>query len=198
MNILYSGGAKGADTIFAMCAQHRGDKVYAFSFPGHKVEIGKYELNEGQLEGQLDTILIAAKGLKRQISKTPTKHPGFRFIRNLILRNAWQIHGLKEHGPTTVVYAVAPLNKFHTQVEGGTAWAVEIAVRQTEVPVYVFDLKTNKWYLWVEDKFHVQKGTPPTPTGVYTGIGSRDMTDEGIEAIGNLFNLPISPLEDPK
>jgi len=192
-NILYSGGAEGADSIFALCAQHRGDEVYAFSFPGHKVElIGKVELNDGDLELHLESIMTAAKGLKRSFSRTMPKHPRFRFIRSLILRNAWQIMG-NDRGPTESVYAVSPLNKFHNQVIGGTAWAIEIAIRQMQIPVYVFDLKTEKWYVWVEDKFHSTQ-QPLPPTGIYTGIGSRNLTDVGIEAIGNLYNLPISPL----
>ncbi len=194
-NVLYSGGAHGADSVFALCAQHRGDEIIAFSFPGHKADIGKYELDDGQLEEHLDSVILAGKGLKRQVAKKPSKHPRFRFIRNLILRNSWQIWGTPEHGQTQAVYVVAPLDKFHRQVSGGTAWALEIALHQTEVPVYVFDLKSEKWYVWVEDKFHSTE-LPPTPSGIYTGIGSRAISDVAIGAIGNLYRLPISPLID--
>jgi len=114
-NILYSGGAHGADSVFA-------------------------------LEEHLESVILAGKGLKRQVAKKPSKHPRFRFIRNLILRNSWQIWGVPEHGQTQAVYAVAPLDKFHRQVSGGTAWALEIALHQTEVPVRI-RLKIRKMVL---------------------------------------------------
>ena len=195
-NVLYSGGADGADSVCALCAKHRGDEIIAFSFHGHKkIDHGRHELDDGQLEEHLESTSTASKGLKRQVGRKPSPHPRFRYIRSLILRNAWQVWGTEEYGQTQAVYAIASLDKFHRQVEGGTAWAVEIALHQTEIPVYVFDLKSEKWYTWADDKFHSTE-LPPAPSGVYTGIGSRKLSDVAIEAVGHLYRLPISPFED--
>jgi hypothetical protein len=201
MNILYSGGAPGADTIFAMCAANRGDEVYHFSFHGHKAcnVGGVVVLSPGALEKYTDVLVLAGKTLGKTYSKKMPEHPRFKHIRSLLARNAWQIFGIEKTlneeteklepaGPSTAVYAVAPLSKDKKLVEGGTGWAVAIATHQTEIPVYVFDLKSNRWHMWVGDTFSTCE-SPPSPEGVYTGIGSRDMTDEGIEAIGKLYGL---------
>jgi hypothetical protein len=67
-------------------------------------------------------------------------------------------------------------------------WAVALACHQTDIPIHVFDLKSNVWHIWVEDKFHPAQ-EPSPPSGTYTGIGSRKLTDAGIEAIGKLYGI---------
>ena len=190
-NILYSGGAQGADTIFAMCAKDRGDDVYHYSFEGHKCsEIGgRVRLDDGDLEKYTEELILAAKVLGKSYARKKPEHLRFQYIRNLLARNAWQIFGHEDFGgPSTAVYAVAPLGINKRTVEGGTGWAVALACHQTEIPVYVFDLKSNGWYLWVDDQFHTTQD-PPSPSGTYTGIGSRKLTDVGIEAIGKLYGI---------
>lgn len=189
IDTLYSGGAQGADTIFSMCAESVGHYRVHFSFHGHKCDIaGKLILNENQLENYTEELKKAAKSLGKSYASKPPEHPRFKYIRNLLARNAWQVFGNEENGPSEALYAVALLNKNKNGVEGGTGWAVALATHQTEIPVYVFDLRTSSWHSWVEDRFHPTE-EPPRPSGVYTGIGSRKLTDAGIEAIGSLYGI---------
>ena len=189
VDTLYSGGAQGADTVFSMCAESVGHYRVHFSFHGHKCDIaGKVILHEVQLETYTEELKKAAKTLGKSYASKAPEHPRFKYIRNLLARNAWQVFGDEESGPSEALYAVALLNKARTNVEGGTGWAVALATRQTEIPVYVFDLKSSSWYTWVEDQFHPTE-EPPKPSGVYTGVGSRKLTDAGIEAIGKLYGL---------
>jgi hypothetical protein len=52
--------------------------------------------------------------------------------------------------------------------------------------LYLFDQTSQAWYQW--DKiWSKMSAVPPTPTGVYAGIGSRDMTEAGIAAINALY-----------
>ena len=157
MNTLYSGGAQGADTIFAMCAVDRGDEVYHFSFSGHKCSKvgGIVLLDEGDLEKYTEELILAAKVLRKSYARKKPEHPRFKYIRNLLSRNAYQIFGLEGiGGPSTAVYAIGSLGINKLIVEGGTGWAIALACHQTEIPVYVFDQKSNRWHLWVEDQFH--------------------------------------------
>lgn len=189
MSILLSGGASGADTIFSTCAKAMGHETFAFSFLGHNGGEGKYDLTVGQLEANAELLGKVAKNLKKRFSVEVPPQPQLAFIRNLLLRNAYQIHGLPETGPTEVVYAVTRLTKDRKHIRGGTGWAIEIAASLSHDPtIYIFDMSTNKWHTLVEDTFE-PCGNPPVPNGTYTGIGARDLTDGGIEAIGQLYGL---------
>jgi len=193
MNILYSGGAKGADTIFALCAEHAGHEIIPFSFPGHKISGPgkKRDLNVGELETYVEETWQAGKALKRSFSKKPVDHPRWSHVRNLLLRDAWQIFGELGIGPTETVYTVARLTAEKTACEGGTGYGVQIAKAAGGIPIFVFDLNTNRWHMLVDGEF-VPCQQPPKPKGIYTGIGTRDLTDAGIEAIWALFELDLS------
>jgi len=192
IHTLYSGGAQGADTIFAMCAKDRGDEVYHFSFPGHKCSNvgGIIILDEGDLNKYTEELVLAGKVLGKSYARKAPEHARFKYIRNLLARNAWQVFGSDKgtFKPSEAVYAVGNLGINKLIVEGGTGWAVALACHQTDIPIHVFDLKSNVWHIWVEDKFHPAQ-EPSPPSGTYTGIGSRKLTDAGIEAIGKLYGI---------
>lgn len=119
------------------------------------------------------------------------------YVANLLRRNFHQITA------TSSVYAIGTLEgdlakpSPSLNVSGGTAWACQLfASRQASLGsfnLYFFDQTSNEWhqcevsslsprcYRWNRTK------NPPTPGGVYTGIGSRDLTDSGRQAIENLY-----------
>jgi hypothetical protein len=71
-------------------------------------------------------------------------------------------------------------------VAGGTGWAVEMAIQMKRF-VYVFDMNSNVWFTWdyISGKFD---RTPiPTLMKVYSGIGARKLTPEGIKAIEDVY-----------
>lgn len=176
-NICLSGGADGADVQWGMCAGLLGHKVIHWSFSGHKSKAPESELvrlTDTQLLEADPAIKIAAPSLK--------KHPPNKtWVKNLIQRNYFQVAW------TDRVYAVATIKD--NLCQGGTAWAVQMYLDRKDVKheVYIFDQLTDKWNTWDGSKY-VVIDNPPQPYGVWTGIGTRDLTQSGKNAIRNLMN----------
>lgn len=71
---------------------------------------------------------------------------------------------------------------------GGTGYAVSMGI-QLGIPVYVFDMNTNDWYRWWDSRncFLPEYSKIPELTKRFAGIGSRQITDEGIQAIKDVY-----------
>ena len=195
---LHTGGADGSDHAFALIASNNPDcRVLVHSFAGHRVNINrmteeqksrvkvvihsKDELSEG-----FSYIDKASKVLKRHL-------PMKEYVMNLLLRNYFQIKD------SEYVFAVAPLQN-NRMVKGGTGWAVEMAIQQ-KLPVVVFSdspQTESSWYYFSYKKQIFQKthGNPPQgfllnlkQQGIknVTGIGTRELSEQGREAIRMLF-----------
>ena len=50
---------------------------------------------------------------------------------------------------------------------------------------YVFDQDQNKWFKW---NMKWEETVPPAPTGIWAGIGTRKLNDNGLNAINSIFN----------
>lgn len=181
MPLLLSGGADGADTLFGQEAKKVGHDVRHYTF-------GKYYRNS--LHDSASVMILTDEQLKeadpalKRANETlhrrfPTHDPK---VDNLLRRNYWQIK------TTEAVYAVAPLEA-GKYIIGGTAWAVQMAIDRKVKPIYLFNLVDNKWYFWAKD--HWFQLNPLNLIAEhwdrYTGIGSRQLTPEGKEAIRKLY-----------
>ena len=73
----------------------------------------------------------------------------------------------------------------HKAVKGGTGWTIEMAIANKKSPIYTFDEPTKKWYKYDRKVgyFKTIKGLPPKPPRNWAGIGSRQSTVIGKEAI---------------
>lgn len=69
-------------------------------------------------------------------------------------------------------------------VSGGTGYAVQMGINLGK-PVYVFDQDQGKWFLWNGNRF-VEIITP-TLTSKYAGIGTRELTQSGQQAIRDVY-----------
>jgi hypothetical protein len=76
------------------------------------------------------------------------------------------------------------LNRKTQAVTGGTGYAVEMAI-QAGKPVYVFDQKKGKWFIWNGQKF--EETQTPTLTKNFAGIGTREINPKGKKAIKEVF-----------
>jgi hypothetical protein len=199
--ICLSGGAKGADAQWGMCAGTAGHEVVHWSFADAKVYVPEAEvarLTDEQLEAANKACHTAAKnmnarykaaGVKTRKSfqlNTPANIPDkYLYVRNLLRRNYYQVKD------TERVYAVADIED--GMVSGGTAWAVQMFIDRVNgaaCECYVFDQLTEQWYVWNGLNSRVRWNaleSPPEPHGVWTGIGSRDLSTEGKEAIRTLL-----------
>lgn len=184
-DILASGGASGSDTAFGEAAIKSGHQVIHWSFNGHKTKVNHvYMLNEEQLHAADPYITIANKNLLRTF---PSKSD---YTNNLIRRNYYQVKWSES------VYAISNLKNDNSmlKVDGGTAWAVQLYVDRflfAQEPLhlcklYLFDQKSKEWYQW--NKIWTTIDKPPRPQGIYTGIGSRKLTDAGLAAINSLYS----------
>lgn len=181
-NICLSGGAIGADLQWGMNAGRDGQSVIHWSFHNHKSLAPTQEvvvLSEEQL-------LVADPYLKKAgvKLKKPFKEWFSDKTKSLLRRNYYQIAWASS------LYAVASIK--NGLVQGGTGWAVQMFLDRFEkesqfesIPAYVFDQNEEKWYQWIGSWKVID--SPPKPSGIWAGIGTRELNDSGKWAIRNLF-----------
>lgn len=184
-NILLSGGAKGADTEFGKWASKSKHQIVHWTFEGHKAtpRTNLYTLTKDHLVNVDPYVIRASKSLKR-IFPAKSEHTN-----NLLRRNYYQVKWCES------VYAISSFTQDNSllKVAGGTAWACQMYVDRflydqesfDLCQLYVFDQTIEKWYQWLRQWREIDK--PPTPFGVYAGIGTRDITTAGITAIKSLY-----------
>ena len=171
----YSGGAKGSDTIFEIESLKHNFKVVAYSFDGHNTKSSnKLILTPKQLNEGFEHIKLANKTLERNINNASP------YVRSLISRDWFQIRS------SDTIFAIGNLQTENT-VRGGTGYAVACAV-DNKKPIYLFEQDDNQWYYYdyESDMFEIYEYVPKL-TENFAGIGTRDINDNGIRAILNLF-----------
>ena len=182
-NILFSGGAKGADTLWGILAESVGHSVIHWSFQGHKSDCNNIAILSRE------QLLVADKALykanKRLHRSFPTKND---FVNNLLRRNYYQIL------ETSGVYAVANLVPDNSQlnISGGTAWALQLYIDRCEKKgmtpnLNVYAQNQERWIKWSGDSW-IDIDSPERPRGIYTGIGSRTLTDRAIKSIQLIYS----------
>lgn len=173
-NICLSGGADGADLQWGLQAGKAGHYVIHWSFSGHRSQAPEQELvrlTAEQLSLADEALARANRTLNRRWpTKTDTTN-------NLLRRNWYQIRD------TSAVYAVAELS-WDKGVSGGTAWAVQMYLDRfahdgediSKCHAYVLDTNTLKWFTWNGERWEQMLSRPPMPTGIWTGIGTRELS----------------------
>jgi hypothetical protein len=183
-NICISGGAQGADSMFALCADRVGHKVKHFGFPkhGYRSKIGEHiDVVSGNYKKWDEHLKTANTWLERDLRNLSD------YSRNLLRRNMAITFEAE-----TALYAVT--NLVDDKVTGGTAWAVTRA-NQMMMPVYLFNQLDSKWYhnemnyIGLQFPIMPEGMLPPMPEGIYGAVGSRELTENGINAIFDLYKL---------
>jgi len=172
---LLSGGAYGSDMFWQKLGAKFGVRVKVFSFADHGGRnSARVVLTDEQLK-QADEFLHKANiTLKRHF---PTSKS---FVNNLLRRNWYQVKD------TNGVFAVGRLSSSRSTVEGGTGWAVQMAV-DTKKPVYVFDIMSSSWKRFDYGKKKFLTCKVPRLTLNFTGIGTRSLPENGKAAIDKIF-----------
>ena len=192
-NICFSGGAEGADSLFGHCADGWGHRVVNYSFPSHKTSCPfRFILNETQLVLADKDLTEVAKQLDRSSFANYNT-----YTKNLLRRNWWIIKDV------TTVYAIARFKYNMEQVNGGTGWGVQLALNFGKT-LFVYDQTFKSWWTtkdigpkYKDHKIHWDKllgpaptyelAQPPFPKNLYAGIGNRELTEDGKQAIIKLF-----------
>jgi hypothetical protein len=181
MNLLLSGGAAGADYEWGKAALEKGHDVIHWSFSGHKSKDPQHThvLTQDELNEADDRLIFANKSIKRQF---PTKD---NFINNLLRRNWYQVATAES------LYCVAHIIKDNSLmgISGGTAWAATMFLDRVgdRAKIHLFDQFQNQWFVWDDGWEKEQIIYIPPPEGVYAGIGSRMLNDDGLAAIKEIF-----------
>lgn len=173
MFTLISGGAIGADATFEQLAETNGHNVIIY----RPEEMSKLETE------QYDSFLVYINN--KYLSRIyPSSN---EYVNKLLRRDA--MVGLN----VDILYAVSTLDE-NGRIKGGTAWACYSFISKFYngfIPLFLFDQDKNQWFQ-VEVKedtinYH-PANSPKVPPGLkYGGIGTRELNDNGIKAIRELY-----------
>lgn len=170
--INHSGGAVGSDTVWGEIGTEFGVKSNHY-WHGRKTPNGNVEITQAQYEDGVRHVHKANETLKRR----PERYM------SLLARN-WQ-----QVANADAVYAIGTVADDGKTVEGGTGWAVQMAI-DTARPVHLFDQADNQWKRF-DGKTWVAEDTP-TLTKNFAGIGTREITEAGKRAIRDVYEKTFS------
>lgn len=191
-NMLLSGGADGADLHFATCATKASHFAAIMIFETHK----RHDLQNEYykiLQIDIQNLQLANAALKRANARLK-RNIGTQqnYTMQLLQRNYYQIKY------ADAVYAVGYLQD--SVIQGGTAWACYmfldkfvqsqgLIVGAKPIPLYFYCQNADKWHQMQSNATWQVIAMPPNPTGKYAGIGSRELYQNGKQAIASLYAL---------
>jgi len=183
----HSGGATGSDTYWENIGANFGVRTRAYSYQTkyhnspNKIEISDEDYREGISEINKANKHMYRFGINKYI--------------NLLSRNWAQVKY------STQIFAIGIIidsgekspggyyskSKFQT-VDGGTGYCCQMAINNLR-DVYVFDQSKLKWFRWSPSvmKFLQLEDTPIIKTQNFAGVGTRQITPEGIKAIERVY-----------
>jgi hypothetical protein len=171
---LLSGGGKGAEAEFGACAERWGMTEVNYSFEGHTFlerSRGVVRLAEDDLKKGDFSLVYVSKRLNRVLSEIP-------LVRS-VLQTIWhQINGASQ------VFVIGVIQADDT-VRGGTGWGAELA-RLWKKPLFVYDQPKKAWFRWSGSAWEIAN-MPVITSEAFAGIGTQNLSDEGREAIRDLF-----------
>ncbi len=169
---LYSGGLRGSESEFGAQAEKWGVREVTFSYEGHKpsrdrglVVLGPEDMKRGDISME-----IVCMRMKR-------KYPDTAAIQKVIQSI---FHMVNKGFQVFVVGWIQP----DDTVTGGTGWTVELA-KLFNRPLSVFDQNRNAWFTWQGSSW--AESLPVIEHKTFVGTGTRYLTEEGKQAIHDLF-----------
>ena len=190
-NVLFSGGAKGADAEFGKEAKIAGFQVIHWSFSGHATE-GKESFRRLLSKDVLEKADVHLKRASTSLCRSMPKSP---YTKKLLRRDLFQVYY------ADCIYAVSYIDENDTdsllKIIGGTAWACQmyvdrfkpIGVEAAErCRLYFFNITSKKWLQWnPSDAIWMNIEKPEAARGRCAGIGARSITTLSKQAIASLF-----------
>ena len=176
----HSGGCPGSDMEWENQGLKYGVKTNAYSFGNHvqqsknQCKLTLEELNEGAAQAQKASLTLMRPW--KYVADKP-------YVKNLISRNWFQVKN------ADCVYAIGTfVNGSRKLVNGGTGWAVQMAVDNNK-PIFLFEQEMNSWFLYdPASKEFAKVDYTPTLTPNFAGIGTREINEVGEAAIGSVYN----------
>lgn len=191
----YSGGAKGADTAWDQIGREYGVTNHKHFRPE---DLARYKPeDQDRIEAAYKK---AQEALGRKFLEKNT------FVGGLVRRDFLQVAYSDAVFAVSSIVAKGATNKEgytakSTQVDGGTGYAVQMAIDLGK-PVYVFDQGRNQWFQAVyqtttdgKKQFTgFTKSDVPVLTKKFAGVGSRELQDNGRQAIRDVYQKTFGPL----
>ena len=175
---LFSGGLKGAETVFGEAAEKWSIKEVNFSYEGQKITRDKnvVVLSDDELKrGDISMELVS-----KMMSRTYYETDKIRKVLQTIFHMVNKGHQ---------VFVLGTILEDNT-VKGGTGWAVELA-KLFNRPLSVYDQTKENWYSWKQGAW--EQDSPRIEHETFVGSGTRNMTDKGKQAIEKLFEDAFGP-----
>ncbi len=174
---MYSGGHKGVEAEFGRQAEKYGIREVNFSFEGHKMErtAGIQMLSQDELEHGNVSMEIVSLKLGRNFTEIDMIRKVIQSIFHMVNRG-YQ------------VFAVGWIQEDNT-VKGGTGWGVELA-KLFNRPVSVYDQDRKAWFTWINNAW--EKDNPVISHTTFCGTGTRNITEDAKNAVGDLFKRSFS------
>ena len=183
----HSGGATGSDSYWESIGANFGVKTRAYSYQTkYHTSPNKIEISEEDYKEGVDEINKANKHMDRF---------GINKYMNLLARNWAQVkYSTQVFAIGTIVEPGAKSPKGYYSkakiqtVDGGTGYAVMMAINNLR-EVFVFDQRQLKWLRWSYStmSFIELKETPKIKTQNFAGVGTREITADGIKAIEEVY-----------
>ncbi|MEW6427205.1 MAG: hypothetical protein AB1568_04120 [Thermodesulfobacteriota bacterium] len=169
---LYSGGLRGAESLFGEMAEKWGVKEVNFTCSCCNPERNRnvVVLSDAELQRGDISMELASKMMNRSYYQADKIRKVLQTIFHMV-NNGHQ------------VFVVGTILADHT-VKGGTGWAVELA-KLFNRPLSVFDQPTRKWYGWRNGSW--QESNPRIEHTTFVGSGTRNLEPAGRNAIEKLF-----------
>lgn len=169
---LYSGGLKGAETVFGETAEKYNVNEVIYTFEGHKLSREKNirVLTEEELERGDISMELASRMMHRTYYETDKIRKVLQAIFHMVNsgHQIFVVGSIQEDG----------------SVKGGTGWAVQLA-KIFNRPLHVFDQPQEKWFTWKGGSW--QEDHPVIKYDTFVGSGTRYLSDAGRAAIEQLF-----------
>ena len=171
-HVMFSGLAKGADSLFMNLAAK-----YGVGRQIHIRPVGNLG-NTKNLPKGVEVLVAQSEHLFKAVDKIKELlgiELRLGMGSNLLARNYYQV------SKSESVLAVAYLTGDFKSVSGGTRMAVDLGVA-LGLPVYVLDVSSEAWYSYnyKDNQFQLYNGIPPL-TRKFTGVGTRDIENYNIK-----------------
>ena len=190
----HSGGALGADTYWDQLGEPFGVKTNAYSYKtSYHTGKNKVEISDEDYQQGVDEIIKANKVLCRY---------GISKYMSLLARNWSQVKYSTQI--FAIGYIIDPGVKspkgFYSKskyqiVDGGTGYCCQMAINNFR-EVYVFDQLKKNWFRWSYStiSFIELNETPIIRTQNFAGVGTREITSDGINAIKEVYSKTFNTL----
>nr|DAO36323.1 MAG TPA: ATP dependent DNA helicase [Bacteriophage sp.] len=190
--VLHSGGAIGSDTMWSNIGKEYGI-VSNHYYSGNKTPNGNIEISEAdKVEGQ-QKVTIAARQMGRI-------EPNQQVRNELLIRDWAQVKYADSVFAITTMLSVGDEMNYGKkakirQGKGGTGYAMQMAINEGK-PVYIYDQVRKQWYKNIDGKWSTSD--VPVLTNNFAGIGTREINQDGIQAIKDVYNKTFGKQSDVK